>query len=98
LFTVDVSTAVSQGGFSSFSMNYTIKREAAGALTALRTGTLSVQSANGYVLSYSDDYSENNTTGITLLVTQSTNDVTVRYTSTSATFDGTIYYSIVHFA
>jgi hypothetical protein len=98
LFTVDVSTSVSQGGFSSFSMNYTIKREAAGALTALRTGTLSVQSANGYVLSYSDDYSENNTTGITLLVTQSTNDVTVRYTSTSATFDGTIYYSIVHFA
>ena len=98
LFTVDVSTAVSQGGFSSFSMNYTIKREAAGALTALRTGTLSVQSANGYVLSYSDDYSENNPTGITLLVTQSTNDVTVRYTSTSATFDGTIYYSIVHFA
>ena len=98
LFTVDVSTSVSQGGFSSFSMNYTIKREAAGALTALRTGTLSVQSANGYVLSYSDDYSENNPTGITLLVTQSTNDVTVRYTSTSATFDGTIYYSIVHFA
>jgi hypothetical protein len=98
LFTVDVSAPASQGGFSSFGMNYTIKREASGALFALRTGVLNVQSADGYVLNYTDDYSENNSTGITLSVTQSGDDVTVRYTSTSTTFDGTIYYSITHFA
>ena len=98
LFTVDVSTATSQGGFSSFGVNYTIKREAAGALIALRTGVLNVQSAEGYALSYTDDYSENNSTGITLSVAQAGDNVTVQYTATSTGFDGTIYYSITHFA
>jgi hypothetical protein len=98
LFTIDVSESVSLGGFSSFSMNYTIKREASGPAVALRTGILNVQSAEGYTLNYTDDYSENNATGITLSVVQAGDIVTVRYTSTSTTFDGTIYYSITHFA
>ena len=98
LFSVDVSTPTSQGGFSSFSVNYTIKRETAGATMALRTGMLNVQSAGGYAVSYSDEYSENASTGITLSVTQAGDAVTVQYTATSTTFDGTIYYSITHFA
>jgi hypothetical protein len=98
LFTIDVSDPVSLGGFSSFSVNYTIKRQGSGSLISLRTGVLSVQSEGGYVLNYTDDYSENNSTGITLSVTQVSDAVTVRYTATSTTFDGTIYYSITHFA
>ncbi len=98
LFTIDVSESVSLGGFSSFSVNYTIKRPGSAPLISLRTGVLSVQSAGGYTLNYTDDYSENNSTGITLSVTQVSDAVTVRYTATSTTFDGTIYYTITHFA
>jgi hypothetical protein len=98
LFVVDSSASVAGGGFSSFAMNYTIKREAAGAAFALRTGVLSVQAAEGYSISFSDDYSENTATGITLNVTQAGDDITVAYTASSTGFDGTIYYSITHFA
>ncbi len=98
LFTIDAAASTAGGGFSSFAMNYTIKREGSGAAFALRTGVLSVQSADGYVLNYTDDYSENNSTGITLSVSQVSDDVTVEYTATSTGFDGTIYYSITHFA
>ncbi len=98
LFVVDSSASVAGGGFSSFAMNYTIKREDSGALFALRTGVLSVQAAEGYTLNFTDDYSENNSTGITLSVSQVGDDITVAYTATSTGFDGTIYYSITHFA
>lgn len=98
LFTVDSAASAGSGGFSSFSMNYTIKRESSGAAFALRTGVLSVQSADGFVLNYTDDYSENTATGITLLVSQVNDTITVAYTATTTGFDGTIYYSITHFA
>jgi hypothetical protein len=98
LFTIDSSASISDGGFSSFSMNYTIKREGSGGSFALRTGVLSAQAADGYVLNYTDDYSENNATGITLSVSQAGDDLTVAYTASSTGFDGTIYYSITHFA
>lgn len=98
LFVIDSAASVAGGGFSSFAMNYTIKREATGAKFALRTGVLSVQAAEGYTLNYTDDYSENNATGITLSVTQAGDDITVAYTASSTGFDGTIYYSITHFA
>lgn len=98
LFVVDAAASVATGGFSSFSMNYTIKREGAASAFALRTGTLQVQSANGYVLNYTDDYSENTSTGITLAVSQSGDDITVEYTASSTGYDATIYYSITHFA
>jgi hypothetical protein len=98
LFAIDSSASVASGGFSSFNMNYTIKREGTSAVIALRTGVLSVQAADGYVLNFTDDYSENNSTGITLSVTQAGDDITVAYTASSTGFDGTIYYSITHFA
>jgi len=98
LFVVDSAASVTGGGFSSFSMNYTIKREAAAGAFTLRTGVLTVQAADGYVLSYNDEYSENSSTGITLLASQVGDDITVAYTASSTGFDGTIYYSITHFA
>lgn len=96
LFTIDVSESVSNGGFTSFSVNYTIKRGSSSI--ALRTGVLTVQSAGGYTLTYTDDYSENSATGITISVSQVSNDVTVAYTATSTGSNGIIYYSITHFA
>lgn len=98
LFVIDSASSVAIGGFASFVMNYTITREGAGPVTAIRNGTLAVQSAQGYSVNYNDDFSENATTGITLSVTQTGDDVTVAYTSTNTGFDGTIYYSILHFA
>lgn len=98
LLTIDSATSVIDGGFSSFSMNYTIKREATAGTFTLRTGILTVQAADGYVLNYTDDYSENSATGITLLVSQAGDEITVAYTASSTGFDGTIYYSITHFA
>lgn len=97
LFTIDASASVATGGFSTFSVNYTITRETAGGV-ALRTGVLSVQAASGYTVNYTDDYSENTSTGVTLAVSQAGDDITVDYTCTSTTYDGTIYYSITHFA
>lgn len=97
LFTVDVSNSVSNGGFTSFSVNYTISRPGA-TTTALRTGVLSIQSAQGYSVTYSDDYSENSSTGITISVSQVSSTVTVSYTATSTGYNGTIYYSLAHFA
>lgn len=98
LFTINSSISAASGGFSSFSMNYTIKREGAASAVSLRTGVLSVQSADGYVLNYTDDYSQNTSTGITLAVSQAGDDITVEYSASSTGYDGTIYYSITHFA
>lgn len=97
LFVIDAAASVATGGFSSFVMNYTIKRETASGFS-LRTGVLSVQSADGYTVNYTDDYSENTSTGITIAVSQAGDDITVDYTSTATGYDGTIYYSITHFA
>jgi hypothetical protein len=97
LFSVDVSTPTSQGGFSSFSVNYTIKRETVGATVALRTGVLNVQSAGGYAVTYSDDYSENATTGITFAVTQTGNTISIKYSATAGN-NGSLTYSLTHLA
>lgn len=81
----------------SFNMNYTITRD-----TFIRQGTLSVVSYlagdSAGSLSYTDDYSENAETGITLLAQQSGNAILVRYTSTNLGTTGTLVYSINHLA
>lgn len=81
--------------FKAFKMDYTIIRG-----TTVRTGTIVAVSAATGTFSYTDDYSENASTGITLNVTEASpgGDITVSYTSTSTGTDGTIDYSIVHLA
>ena len=74
-----------------FSVNYTIQ-----VGTYYRTGVLVVTSAGGGTLSWTDDFTENFATGITLGVTQASNTVTVNYTSGIAT--GTMTYSLTHLA
>ena len=72
-----------------FKVDYTVTRS-----TAYRSGTMSVISGTGFT--YSDDYSENSSTGITLIASQAGSNVTVSYTSSSTGAAGAIKYSITH--
>ncbi len=72
-----------------FNVDYTITRSA-----SYRSGTMSIISGTGFT--YSDDYAENSSTGITLSAAAAGGNVTVSYTSSSTGDDGTIKYSITH--
>jgi hypothetical protein len=72
-----------------FNIDYTITRS-----TSYRSGTMSIISGTGFT--YSDDYAENSSTGITLSAAEAGGNVTVSYTSSSTGDDGTIKYSITH--
>lgn len=72
-----------------FKVDYTIIRD-----TSRRTGTITVASGTGF--SYTDDYAENASTGVTLTATDNTGTVTLSYTSTSTGQDGSIHYSITN--
>lgn len=89
LFVIDTAT------IKAFKMDYTILRG-----TAVRTGTITAISAATGTFSYTDDYLENTSSGITLSVTEASagGDITVAYTSTSTGTAGTIDYSIAHLA
>jgi hypothetical protein len=79
-----------------FSVNYTIIRG-----TAYRTGTLTVATSGADStgdLAFSDEYVENNQTGISLTVSESTNTVSVNYTSTDIGINATIKYSVTNLA
>jgi len=49
-------------------------------------------------LDFTDDYTENSSTGITLNVTQSGSQVALQYTSTNTGVVGTLTYSLSHLA
>ena len=88
IFTVNASDV------TSFNVQYSIKRG-----TAYRTGVISVTSTGGGILTYTDDFSENQTTGIVLSVTQSTNTVSIKYTATSsASTNASFSYSVTNLA
>jgi hypothetical protein len=73
------------------SINYTITRS-----TAVRHGVLTV--SVGATATYSDDFTESAATGVTLAISQSTNQVSVIYTTTNTGIDGSITYSLSHLA
>jgi hypothetical protein len=83
----------SNAAVSAFKMDYTIQRE-----DLRRTGTLTVVSNDGAGggFSYSDDFSQNGNTGITLTPTDNTTETLVSYTATSTGTGGTIKYSITN--
>jgi hypothetical protein len=47
-------------------------------------------------LTWSDDYTENTDTGVSLSVTQASNDVSLDYTTTNLGINSTIRYSITY--
>lgn len=95
LFTVDTSIVTANNGFKAFNIDYTIYRYTAGD-TSVRTGKLQVVGSTngGSSVVYTDDYSENTSTGITLAATETSNVITVNYSATSTGYGGLIYYSI----
>jgi len=79
-----------------FSVNYTIVRN-----FSYRTGTIMVASDVGdssLGISSSDDYVENNNTGITLTVDQAGDTVSLTYSATNAGTNATMTYSITYLA
>lgn len=83
LFTVDTDVA------KAFVVNYTVTRD-----QSFRTGSLTVVSEGGTSIVTSDDYNENDTTGMEWVVTQVTSTVTVSYTLTDLGFSANLTYSI----
>ncbi len=89
-------TAISNNWVKAFQMFYTIART-----TAVRNGILTVVSGPGDstgAMAYTDDYTENDLTGITLEVIEFGSSVQVQYTSTSTGDTGILTYSITHLA
>jgi hypothetical protein len=79
-----------------FSVNYTIVRN-----FSYRTGTITVATDLGdssLGITTSDDYVENNDTGITLIVDQTGDIVSLIYTATNAGINATMTYSITYLA
>jgi hypothetical protein len=72
-----------------FKIDYTISRG-----TSLRSGSLIIAGDPG--LTWSDDFTENAGTGITLSASQSISGILVSYTASSTGTNGNIRYSISH--
>ena len=90
IFTIDATDILA------FSVNYTLSRD-----FDFRTGTLVVTSDVGDSsggLEFTDDFTENNPTGVTLTVSQSGDIISVGYISTETGVNGTMYYSVTHLA
>ena len=90
IFTINATQIVA------FSVNYTISRE-----FNYRTGILTVTSDVGDSsggLEFTDDFTENNPTGITLTVSQTGDTISVGYTATATGVNGTMYYSVTNLA
>jgi hypothetical protein len=94
VITATTAISYSVNNFKSLAINYTINRG-----TAYRTGVLVIVS-NGSTnnLTYTDDYSENVSTGITITVTQTGTNVFVKYISTNTGIDAALTYSVTHLA
>ena len=92
---VSPTTAItySLGGVVALGINYTIDRG-----TTYRTGIINITTIGGSSLNYTDDYTENANTGITLTVTQTGTTVFVKYISTNTGVGATLTYSITHLA
>jgi len=85
-------TTVNAAYINAFAMKYTIQRA-----DMVRHGVLTVATGpqnNSVPVSYFDDYTETDDVGIVLSVSQSGDDVTINYTSTSTGSDGALTQSI----
>ena len=89
LVTVDPNNA--SGSYTgAFSVRYTIVR----AGNKVRTGTITVANYDGVGLTWTDDFNENISTGITLDVSQSAGIVNITADATPTAFDANFSYSL----
>jgi hypothetical protein len=78
--------------WDAFTFSYTITRS-----STTRTGTITIANAGSGALSWTDDYVQNASTGVTLSVTESGGIVSISYTTTNTGVDGSISYSFTRF-
>ena len=78
--------------FRSVTINYSIFRD-----TGTRQGSLKIVPTGGGLLTYDDDYNENQSVGVTFSISQSTGLVNVNYTTNNTGIDGTIVFSVSAF-
>jgi len=92
---ISPTTAItySLSGVVALGINYTIVRG-----TAYRTGIINITTVGSGSLNYTDDFTENASTGISLTVTQTGSTVFVKYISTNTGASATLTYSITHLA
>lgn len=97
---VVVPQTITSQSYSGFTFNYKILRpSASGSAETVRTGVMTVSfdpSANN--LAYTDDFVENENTGIVLSASQAGTSVNINYTSSSINQIGNIQYTITRFA
>jgi len=93
IFTWNVSQS------KAFTMNYTIERDGLYRHGELRVVAYNADESLG-TLNYTDDFTENDSTGVTLSATQSGSNILVQYTTTNTgdSNGGTLTYSISHLA
>jgi hypothetical protein len=86
---------VSTSTIKAFRVDYTIARG-----VTFRTGTMLVVNGATSGFTYTDDYSENASTGVTLTAAEASpgGNITVAYATTATGSAGTITYSITHLA
>jgi hypothetical protein len=86
---------VSTATIKAFRVDYTISRG-----VTFRTGSMLVVNGATSGFTYTDDYVENTSTGVTLTATEASpgGNITVAYATTSTGAAGTITYSIAHLA
>jgi len=93
-----LDSTTTNGQLNAFNINYTIRRNNSAGVNTIRTGVINVatESVAG-VITYNDTFTENASTGVTLLITQTGTDVDVKYTTTDITpdADATMSYSLV---
>ena len=103
LFTINTSVGAAEGGPQSFVMDYTMVRDTAFS-RAVRTGSLTVvsfdlgDSAAAAPLTWTDEFTENQQTDMSLSVSETGGNVTVTVTSSATGQDGRIYYSTNYLA
>ena len=94
VLTPTTAVTYSVNNTKAISINYTILRA-----TEYRTGTIVITSnGSGSNLNYTNDYTENASTGITLTVTQTGSNVFLKYISTNTGLPASLTYSITHLA
>ena len=103
LFTINTAVGAAEGGPQSFVMDYTMVRDTAFS-RAVRTGSLTVvsfdlgDSAAAAPLTWTDEFTENQQTDMSLSVSETGGNVTVTVTSSATGQDGRIYYSTNYLA
>ena len=94
VLTPTTAVTYSVNNTKAISINYTILRA-----TEYRTGTIVITSnGSSSNLNYTNDYTENASTGITLTVTQTGSNVFLKYISTNTGLAASLTYSITHLA